>query len=694
MTIMWVSLMRRHRIGGCLAVMLACVVAVAMATPAAAAPEPSPSPSAPAEWCPTPSHNEQRLPGGVEPALPQVNWCLPWVQWQDGDGWLTLCSKATNAVEQERCDAVSDTLVSPPPDRTRSVLDERIPASGEHPVRCERFGDRASEGPANAERWKAKQARCEAARASLVMNSSLRPDEGCHVLDVTCQVSSQVERVVRSGFMGLVDIVVAGFAWALGKLAEVVFEQTSPVLADEPFYAVYNDLSGVLVVLVLVVFVLSTAINGLRLNGGPGPLSSLAGLVRALLGIAFAGGIAYLLMAAWDEATVALIERNQQRGWQPSIWVQSLEALTAETGTLFLGFAAGCVSLVGLVFLFVTLMFRSLLAAGAALLGAVAMTGQVMAETRSWGRKWFWTCNALASSKFFIAALWIYGTRTTYESDNVINVLRGMFIIVLMVLAPWILLRLTSMWDGYVADVDARGFMASVAGGVGLDAAGRLTGRFGDGGDGGGGDAPSLMQGNADAIPTIPTSGSGLPGLDDSVVPDAADALEGRGDSTSVGKPSPEPGHEQGGDENAQETAGVERDSHTARSDVEQGRLTVPGDTTGDHGSLPVTPNAVSAQMTGADTSNAGDAGALSDTSPAPGVEAEGQGEPGGAIPPAPGTPGGSGIGPASGGGPGADGGSEPGGQETSAAGARAGGVGRAGGAAAGGAAEVPIVPV
>ncbi|MFF0721843.1 hypothetical protein [Micromonospora sp. NPDC003816] len=301
--------------------------------PDSAAAVPTPQPSSSQEWCPTPSVER---PAAGEEVYPQVNWCLPWVRWQDGTGWLTECSTAVSAVDQEHCDAVSLTVQSPPPDGVLSVLDDRLPPAGGRPVRCERFADRAGEDPANAGRWSAKQSRCEVLREVIAASSSLRAS-ACSTFDVACQVAEQARDVARTGFEGLADIAVAGFAWALGKLATLVFEETS-VVADEPFYGVYNDVSGVLIIVVLLFFVFSTAINGLRLNG-PGPLSSLGGLVRAMFGIAFAGGIAFLLMAAWDEATVALIRRNEERDWQPSMWVEALNVLTGDTGTVLFAFS-------------------------------------------------------------------------------------------------------------------------------------------------------------------------------------------------------------------------------------------------------------------------------------------------------------------------------------------------------------------
>ncbi|WP_434740762.1 hypothetical protein [Micromonospora sp. SH-82] len=636
---------------------------------AAAAPTPEPSPPA---VCSVPDGPARSIvPGSAQP--PQVAWCLPWARWDDGRGWVTECSEADSAVDQDRCDAVSITLASPPPDGTPSVLDDRFPPSGEPAVRCEQFADRAAEGGGDAPRWAAKEDRCRALRESLLPYSSLRSNQGCGLLDVGCQVGSQVEQAARAGFAGLADVAVAGFAWALSKLAEVVFVESSAT-ADEAFYGVYNDLSGVLIIMVMLIFIISTAINGLRLSG-PGPLSTLGGLVRAIFGIAFVGGVAYLLMAAWDEATVALISRNQERDWQPSLWVEALNGLTADTGTILFAFVVAVIGVVGLVLVFVMLMFRSLLAAGAALFGAMAMTGQVMTETRSWGRKWFWTCNALASSKFFVAALWIYGTRTAYESDDVLNVLRGMFVIVLMVLAPWILLRLTSMWDGYLADVDARGFLTSAATAVGLDATRRLADPGTDGGGDGGGDegAARLMTGNADVIPTSPGSGPDVFGT--RMVPEAVEASQGRGDSGQVGAPAAGPG-ESGNGENAGEAAGVEQDSRTAQGDVAQGQVTLPGDATGRDGAVPVTPRAALDDQTSPPpaardqhTPPIGESGATHSTPNGP------TSPPAGDDPPSATPNNGDAAGPAAGG----------------RGGAAAGGRGAA---AAGGAAEIPIVPI
>ncbi|MET7952218.1 hypothetical protein, partial [Micromonospora sp. NPDC005324] len=58
------------------------------------------------------------------------------------------------------------------------------------------------------------------------------------------------------------------------------------------------------------------------------------------------------------EATVALIARNQERDWQPSMWVDALNALTADTadtadtGTILLALFVAVISVIGLVLVF------------------------------------------------------------------------------------------------------------------------------------------------------------------------------------------------------------------------------------------------------------------------------------------------------------------------------------------------------
>ena len=391
---------------------------------------------------------------------------------------------------------------------------------------------------------------------------------------------------------------VLGTVFLLSKLAGWVFKVTAISSPDEAFYSTYNSVAGMLVVLIFLFFILSTVINGLRTTGGPSPLATLGGLVRAVLGITFAGGIAYTIVAAWDQATNAVIEANARTPYDPSQLTRGLTALTSGVGTLLLALLLSVLAMIGLLLLFIFMLFRGLLATGAALFGAMAMTGQVMHETRHWGRRWFWTVNALGSSKFFIAELWIYGSRSAYQSDDVMNALRAVLLIWLMVAAPWILLRLTTMWDGYLSDVNAHGLMSTAGNPLQLGAdfvSGARSGAADASGpsSGPGAGAAGVMDANTATVATSPAEAAGI---GEGKGRDAADAAGAGADGGNVGEPAQDPttGKQEqsgAGDEpNAQETDGIQAGGTSAQHDVAAGQVTAPGDATGSHGSLPVTP--------------------------------------------------------------------------------------------------------
>ena len=448
------------------------------------------------------------------------------------------------------------------------------------------------------------------------------PKDDCGFTDVVCKVSKAVREALSTGIgwgvQGIVNLVVQGEVVLLSWLAKLIFTHTAIGAPNEAFYTVYNSIAGYLIILVFVFFLLSTIINGLRISG-PGPLSTLGGLVRAMLGISFAGGIAFVIVQAWDTATNGLIDANSSQPWDPSILVKSITVLSNGAGTAFLALCIGVLSIFGLLLLFIMLLFRSLLTTGAALLGAMAMTGQVMPETRHWGRRWFWTVNALASSKFFIAALWIYGSRTAYEADSLIACLQGLLIIWLMVFTPGILMRLTTMWDGYLSDVNARavvstpGSASDIGEGIGREFA-RQSANSGDSGDsGGGGDAADQMSHGASDIATTP-------GQDTNSGQDTSDALDGAETDTEgapTGEDDPAAGAENSdegvGDPAAEGAEGSEADAgspQTAETPGDADETTsnsaqTPGDTAGSSD-----PASGSGEVKGGDTAAQAEAGA------------------------------------------------------------------------------------
>jgi hypothetical protein len=593
---------RTRRRLGCWAARLAAVslaAAVALgAAPAAAAADPTPGPGPGASSA---SPTATSGPGaGCVPGVPdgQVAWCFGWAVYTNSpptaapSHWLTSCSRAKTTSDYSACQTASLTLEGSPPDGSPSVLADSD-VGNQHAstlVGCDLFAQRAQGGFNKAE-WNAKNVRCNQLRDHFLAglyNPGGSSGGSCDAVDVACQVGQGVKDAVssgiRSGLQGLVDMTVQSLAYVLSMLAKVVFGATSIGAPDEAFFFAYNSAAGILMLLVFMFFIISIAVNGLRVNG-PSPVATLGGLVRAVLGITFAGGIAWTIVAAWDEATNALIDHNATTSWDPAVWVKAISALSAGTATTFIAFCIAFWSVIGLVLLGIMMLFRGLLTTAAALFGVMAMTGQVMAETRHWGRRWFWTVNALASSKFFIVLLWIYGTRGAYGSDLVTS-LKAMLIIWVMVLVPGVLLRVMSIWDGYLTDVNARGVVSAAAGAVG-DAAGDATSVLG--GQSGSGGAADVLNTNAAGIPTTPGGSAGGIGAGGRVG-QAADAVGTGADGGKVGDVEQATGaaedptgagghdHDDGQGREADEAGGVAQGGDNARRDLAGGQLTPPGD--------------------------------------------------------------------------------------------------------------------
>ncbi|WP_433616762.1 hypothetical protein ACQP2P_15760 [Dactylosporangium sp. CA-139114] len=640
-------------------------------------------------------------------------WCLRWVRYTATppqgapSHWTTACSVTRTADEYAVCQAVTLTLNTRPPTGTPSVLAD-VP-SGTAPstdlVRCALFTDQATAHPDQADAWTALHDRCVAAAPALLQ--ALRPQkivgaagDSCDTLDQQCRIEKALKDAVaagiRTGISGLTDFFVQAVGYMLSLLAKMVLTKTSIGSPDEAFFFSYNAAAGILIVLVFIYFIWATIINGLRVQG-PGPVATLGGLVRAILGITLAGGIAWTVVAAWDEATNALIDYNADTGWDASLWLTAFTALAGEAGAGALVLVVAIFALIGLALLFIMMTFRGLLTTGAALLGAMAMSGQVKEETRPWARTWFWTVNALAASKFFITLFWIYGTRAAYGSDDFTTVLQAVLLIWLMVLCPGIMLRLTSIFDAYLSDVNSRGLVTAAAAGIGdLATRGADAAMQRLGGRNGGGDATELMDANIAEMPTDPGQtggdiepdeggdagdgggdedpGSGLEqvaGLEDGPVDDATKAVETGQDGGRPGDPSqaggPATGSTDGaepetaeaaGQPHAGEAADTEGAARSARHDLGSGELTAPGQT-GDSGAVPLSPDAVAASASGngadptgvdpaaADRAGAGPTGAKQTDGEQTGAAAQAGGDGAAGSGGLPGSPDSVGLGPA-----------------------------------------------
>ncbi|MCM4083908.1 hypothetical protein [Paractinoplanes hotanensis] len=682
---------------GLLLIAVCIAVLLGGAVRAEAAPAPSPASSSPVVDVACAA----KAPGSVA-------WCMPWAVHVDKptaqgrSHWVTQCSKATSDADKQSCAAASITLSGKPRDGTASVLMDG-PSTAAGPtglINCAAqlpvgYSPDSHTRPDVDLKYSFCQQQVAVWATQMYDPDPKQPD--CPVTDVSCKVQRNAQEAletgVRTGIQGLVDAAVQGVVFLLSKLASWVFTVTAISSPDAAFYSTYNSLAGVMVGLIFIFFIVSTVINGLRTTGGPSPVASLGGLVRAVLGVTFAGGLAYTIVAAWDQATNAVIAANARTAYDPSTLVTSFSNLTGGAGTMFIALLLSVLATIGLLLLFVIMLFRGLLATGAALFGAVAMSGQAMHETRHWGRRWFWTVNALASSKFFIAQLWIYGSRAAYGSDDLMNALRGVLLIWLMVVAPWILLRLTTLWDGYLSDVNAHGIVSSAGGPLQLGAA-FADGVRGGAADAGGGGSPAsgaagVMDETAASVPTSPSEAAGV---GDGTGRQIGDAASTGADGGKVGEATKGAGSEEQGQDgpsetpNGDEADGIQSGAQSAQHDVASGQLTAPGDATGSHGSLPVTPGGgQAAGPTGGVTSDltgipagVGTGGGSGDSGTGTGADASSAGEPPAAAPVAgPDTPPQQHS-------------SADGDQSGSRSGAAAGG----GDGAASAASEAPIVPI
>ncbi|GAA4259799.1 hypothetical protein GCM10022255_085890 [Dactylosporangium darangshiense] len=762
---------RRAGLRRLLTVLVGVILAVAVgAGRAAAEPSPAPSPPVPSTPHPTgspttpapPAPSETDIPGcgGTVPGTVQ-RWCFLWVRYTTSppagapSHWITACAQGLTNEQLQQCQTVALTLDDRPGDGTPTVLSDVAPGIPSAPelVRCELFAERGAADPGNANRWNYKRDQCRIWAATLSHQlrdpgdgstpPSTPPSDGdsdCGLTDVSCQVQNILNNAISNGIQGLVNMTVKCMAWLLGEVAKAVFDVTAPPKPDEAFYFTYNSTASILLLFVLLFFIITVIINGLRVNG-PGPLATLGGLVRAMLGILFAGGLAWIIVAAWDEATTSLINANSNQRWDAALWVKAVSTLSVGGGTALLALLIAGLSIIGLLLLLITQLFRSELAEGAALLGAFAMTGQVAPETKHWARRWFWTLNALGMSRFVTVELWIYGTRSAYESD-LITAGKGLLIIWMMVMTPWVLLRLLTIVDGYLSDINARGVMAAF-GAQAAQAAGDAPGSPSSGSPGE--QAAQLMNGNLADLPgeqhspgnVASESGRGGVGkaepqreLTDGPKAQGADAVSGAGDGTAAGDPHGAGGPASGGSEggpdaggadhpNADEAAGVQQHSQQAKADLNAATTTAtggssagvpPGGTGAGNGQPSGTSGTAAddgdpAPSTGSGGGDGGGAasGMAGSTDADPLIAAAGAEHhqyaesmsPSGSVQPLdtfiPGAEHGGGSGE-----PGGAGDSPPGGEPPTppTGGAGSGGGGAAGGGAAAGAAEVPIIPV
>jgi hypothetical protein len=522
--------------------------------PAATSPAPSLSPSTAAPSTPAPSTaapSASTAPCAGMSIPAQHHAYLFCLRWANNDAADTVtCAHATTAVDRDMCASTREDPTVPTSTATPSVL-----GGTDGKVHCEYFDQAGTRDPASRPSWQDQAAACRSFTSYLQSHVAHDRDTApkiCAATDLNCQIQKEIHdainNVIGDGVQGVVTLFVNAAVSTLGDLATMVFATSTLNLNDATFYGPYNMVAGAALLIVVALLIWSVIRQALSARR-PGPVTTLVGTGKAVLGVTYAGGIAWAVAAFWDQLTDGLIRVNQHARYDPGAWVKALTALAGPAGTAGIALLIALFAVFGLDLTLIIMLFRSMLFALAACYGCLAMAGQASAETHHWGRSWFFTTNALAATKFFIALTWIYGSRAAVGSDNLLVALSGLAIIWAMVCCPYILLRLSSMVDGYLADPDARGLLAA---GMQVMAIGDLAGRTRDAllnsslpGGAGTSDQPvspaSLIDSNftpAGAAPRPDQAVETAAGLRPGLARDASRALE-QADTTSHTQPDP-----------------------------------------------------------------------------------------------------------------------------------------------------------
>ena len=294
--------------------------------------------------------------------------------------------------------------------------------------------------------------------------------------------------LTKKGLEQLVDAAASSAATLYTEVAKWIFRMAAPDLYSTAYASVYNAVTGVLIALVFVVFLLAVATNVVSPRA-EGTGATVGGLVRAVLGISLAAVIAAMMVRLADECTAAFLTHQQNQDWETSGWPKAMANLASAPALAVVALLVSALAIIGLLALTVIMFLRGIMIYAAGIIGAIAMLGQAHPATRSWARQWFFTVTALAWSKFVIAALWVLGGKLLLTSGSsgegaqfadLLPALSGLALIWLMVYAPFALTRMFGFLDVQASGIDGEGVGRYLMG----KAADAVKDRMGRGGEG------------------------------------------------------------------------------------------------------------------------------------------------------------------------------------------------------------------
>lgn len=343
-------------------------------------------------------------------------------------------------------------------------------------IHCDKYGYGYSDD------FGAKRAACLIAKGSSWLVTKAIP--GADPIEgITTNPKDLVDWAAKKGLEQVISATAESASSMFQETAKLIFTMTAPNLYSNAYVSVYNAVAGVMVALVFLFFVAAIISNTISPKS-EGVGTTLGGLLRAVMGISLAAVIAHMMVSLADEATTALLAKNQQDGdWANSSWSTALKQLADTPGMAVVALIAAALAIVGLLALMVMMFMRGVMIYAAGIIGAIAMVGQAHPATRAWARQWFTTICALAWSKFVIAALWLLAGKLI-TGEGIVPVLSGLAMIWVMVYAPNALIKMFSFLDVQIAGgIDG--------GGAGKSMLDKLGNSFGGGANSGGGPGSS-----------------------------------------------------------------------------------------------------------------------------------------------------------------------------------------------------------
>lgn len=320
------------------------------------------------------------------------------------------------------------------------------------------------------------------------------------------KLGDAVDWAAEKGMSQVVAFATAGAVWLWGKVIGFLIDQFTPNLIGGGFVDLYNLISGIMMGLAFLIW-----LAGLTMAWKRGRLAgSIAGAVKAVVGIQIVGAIAWMMLELANQATKALIAAyaNKVAASQFALSLSQLYPPIAFITAILLIFA-----LIGTA---IVLAFQAPAVIGHALFGTVAAAGQANQATSHWLQKWFIRLLSLAWCKFFMVGMTLLAINLVLPTgqnaaqnfgQQFFGVLLGLALMIMLPTTPWLLSGLMSFTVGHasrISDSIAMGMteklgkaaMSAAAGaaGGGAGAAGAEAGAAGGSGAGvaGGASKPAL----------------------------------------------------------------------------------------------------------------------------------------------------------------------------------------------------------